>query len=61
MAATEPGTAADLLSNKELLTHDLCALVADLLQKNSCLLTTAESCTGGLIAATCTDRAGSST
>jgi nicotinamide-nucleotide amidase len=37
-----------------------CGLVADLILKKSWMLATAESCTGGLIAATCTDRAGSS-
>ena len=36
------------------------ALLADLLQKSGKMLVTAESCTGGLIAATCTDVAGSS-
>ncbi len=35
-------------------------LVADFLQKKGWMLATAESCTGGLIAATCTDLAGSS-
>ena len=49
-----------MLQNQELLAHDLCGLVADLMQKNGFMLATAESCTGGLIAATCTDRAGSS-
>jgi nicotinamide-nucleotide amidase len=49
-----------LLPNSELLAHTTLALVADLLIKNNWLLTTAESCTGGLIAATCTDLAGSS-
>jgi nicotinamide-nucleotide amidase len=34
--------------------------VADLLLKNNWMLATAESCTGGLIAAACTDLAGSS-
>lgn len=48
------------LQNTELSTHDLCGLVANLLIKNGWMLTTAESCTGGLIAATCTDLAGSS-
>ncbi len=38
-----------------------CALVAGLLLENNWFLSTAESCTGGLIAATCTDLAGSST
>jgi nicotinamide-nucleotide amidase len=37
-----------------------CRLVANLLIENSWLLSTAESCTGGLIAAACTDLAGSS-
>jgi len=37
-----------------------CALLADLLQKRQWMLATAESCTGGLIAAACTDLAGSS-
>ncbi len=36
------------------------AVVADLLVKNGWFLTTAESCTGGMIAAACTDLAGSS-
>lgn len=40
--------------------HDACALAADLLKTSDWFLTTAESCTGGLIAATCTDLAGSS-
>ena len=39
---------------------DLCGLVANLLLKNDLKLVTAESCTGGLLAATCTDLAGSS-
>jgi len=37
-----------------------CALLADVLLKKKWFLCTAESCTGGLIAATCTDLAGSS-
>lgn len=37
-----------------------CGLVANLLIENGWLLSTAESCTGGLIAAACTDLAGSS-
>lgn len=36
------------------------ALLADLLQKSGKMLAAAESCTGGLIAATCTSVAGSS-
>lgn len=37
-----------------------CALLANLLLRRGWFLTTAESCTGGLIAASCTDLAGSS-
>ena len=37
-----------------------CALLAGLLLRQGWFLTTAESCTGGLIAANCTDLAGSS-
>ena len=48
------------LSKSELSTPYLCGLVADLMLKNQLKLVTAESCTGGLIAATCTDLAGSS-
>ena len=51
---------SDLLSKSELPVHDLCRLLADLLQKKSWLMATAESCTGGLIAGACTDLAGSS-
>ncbi len=50
----------ETLSKQELLAPASWALVADLLQKNKWLLVTAESCTGGLIAAACTDLAGSS-
>jgi nicotinamide-nucleotide amidase len=49
-----------MLSNQELLAHTPWALVADLMLKNRWQLATAESCTGGLIAAACTDLAGSS-
>jgi nicotinamide-nucleotide amidase len=48
------------LSNQELLAPALCGLLADLLLKTERKLATAESCTGGLIAAACTDLAGSS-
>ena len=41
--------------------HDTCALAADLLKNQGWFLTTAESCTGGLIAAACTELAGSNT
>ena len=40
--------------------HVTQGLLADLLLKNSQTLATAESCTGGMIAAACTDLAGSS-
>ncbi|HEY9222826.1 MAG TPA: CinA family protein, partial [Variovorax sp.] len=39
---------------------DLVARVAALLERRGAMLVTAESCTGGLIAAACTERAGSS-
>jgi nicotinamide-nucleotide amidase len=50
-----------MLSNSELLTQSVCGLVADLMLKREWKLATAESCTGGMIAAACTDLAGSST
>ena len=50
----------NLLSNTELSAHTLSGLVADLMLKNGWLLATAESCTGGMISAACTDLAGSS-
>ncbi|MDW5441497.1 CinA family protein [Polaromonas sp. SM01] len=49
------------LSNSELVTPVLVGLVADLMLNKGWLLATAESCTGGMIAAACTDLAGSST
>lgn len=55
----QPGS--NSLQNKELSTQYLCGLVANLLIKNGWKLATAESCTGGQIAAACTDLAGSST
>ena len=48
------------LLNQEHTTPALCGLLANLLTKNGWMLATAESCTGGLIAAACTDLAGSS-
>ncbi|MFM7332090.1 MAG: CinA family protein [Brachymonas sp.] len=51
------------LSKHERTKQDLCRLVVDLatfLLENDLRLTTAESCTGGLISAACTDLAGSS-
>jgi nicotinamide-nucleotide amidase len=50
-----------VLSNSEQSTQVLCGLAAQLLLKNGWVLATAESCTGGHIAAACTDLAGSST
>lgn len=49
-----------LLSNSELSRHTLPGPLADLMLKRGWMLATAESCTGGMIAAACTDRAGSS-
>ena len=48
------------LSNSELPDTEIIRQVADLLQNSSQMLATAESCTGGMIAAACTDLAGSS-
>jgi nicotinamide-nucleotide amidase len=41
-------------------TADLCTQLAARLKERGCKLATAESCTGGLIAAACTDLSGSS-
>ena len=52
-----------LLSKSELPAPALLAImanIAEILQKNGWLMATAESCTGGMIAAACTDLAGSS-
>lgn len=49
-----------LLSKTERMAPVLASAVANLLVKNSWFLATAESCTGGMIAAACTDLAGSS-
>ncbi|MGH6625641.1 MAG: CinA family protein [Burkholderiaceae bacterium] len=49
-----------MLSNQEQSTPELVGLLADLLQQQGWMLATAESCTGGMIAAACTDLAGSS-
>jgi nicotinamide-nucleotide amidase len=49
-----------LLLNKELLAPVFVAELADLMLKNGLFLATAESCTGGMVAAACTDLAGSS-
>ena len=53
----------EALLKKELLAPDLylqTANLADILLKNGWLMAVAESCTGGMIAAACTDLAGSS-
>ena len=50
----------ETLLKSELLAPALVGLTADLMLKNGWLLATAESCTGGMIAAACTDLAGSS-
>ena len=50
----------DSLLNQELPAHDLIGLLADLMLKKGLFLSTAESCTGGMIAAACTDAPGSS-
>jgi nicotinamide-nucleotide amidase len=50
----------NLLSKSELSTQKMCGLMADLLLNKRLKLVTAESCTGGLISAACTDLAGSS-
>ena len=51
---------SDALSKNELVAPVPAALVADLMLKKGLFLATAESCTGGLISAACTDLAGSS-
>ncbi|MBK1682412.1 CinA family protein [Rhodoferax fermentans] len=51
---------SDLLSNQELSAQHVCGLVSNFLSQKQWMLATAESCTGGLIAAACTDLAGSS-
>jgi nicotinamide-nucleotide amidase len=50
----------NLLLNQELLAQSALGLMADLLIKNHYRMATAESCTGGLIAASCTELSGSS-
>jgi nicotinamide-nucleotide amidase len=51
---------AESLQIQDLHTQFLSGLVADMLLKRHWMLATAESCTGGMIAAACTDLAGSS-
>jgi nicotinamide-nucleotide amidase len=46
--------------NPGVTTHELCTALAAILQSRRWYLVSAESCTGGLIAAACTDLAGSS-
>ena len=48
------------LSNSEQSAQDLCRTLADFLTQHHLKLATAESCTGGMISAACTDLAGSS-
>jgi nicotinamide-nucleotide amidase len=48
------------LSKQEQPVPALCGLVADLLLERGWMLATAESCTGGMIAAACTELSGSS-
>jgi nicotinamide-nucleotide amidase len=50
----------NLLSNKELLALVPIEKLANLLLKRQWMMSTAESCTGGMISAACTDLAGSS-
>jgi nicotinamide-nucleotide amidase len=52
--------AVNLLLNSEQYRQSICWLLADSMLKKQFYLATAESCTGGLIAAACTDLAGSS-
>ena len=49
-----------MLQNNEHSAQDICRRLADFLLKNDLKLTAAESCTGGLVSAACTDLAGSS-
>ena len=55
-----PDSAAGTLLKQELFAPVLIGQLADLMVKNGLFLATAESCTGGMIAAACTDLAGSS-
>ncbi|OYU43750.1 MAG: damage-inducible protein CinA [Burkholderiales bacterium PBB4] len=60
MTSIAPESAWQLLQKEKLLPQSPCALLAETLLKRQWMLATAESCTGGLIAASCTDLAGSS-
>ena len=55
-----PQSGDKVLLNQELLAPVFIGKLADLILKNGLFLATAESCTGGMIAAACTDLAGSS-
>jgi len=50
----------DMLSFQEQSTEHLCGKIADFMLNHQWMLATAESCTGGLIAGSCTSLAGSS-
>ena len=56
---SNPST-GNLLLNKELIVPIYTGLLANLMLEKGLFLATAESCTGGMIAAACTDLAGSS-
>lgn len=58
--ASDSFYSSGLLLKKEQALTAVKAAVASLLMENGWFLTTAESCTGGMIAAACTDLAGSS-
>ena len=53
-------TSTETLLNQELIAPESIGLLADSMVRNGLFLATAESCTGGMIAAACTDLAGSS-
>lgn len=55
-----PEAPRKLLLNQELFAPESIGLMADSLLEKGFFLTTAESCTGGMIAAACTDLSGSS-
>ena len=56
---TNPSTDNTLLNQEQFAPVSI-GILADLMLKNGLFLATAESCTGGMIAAACTDLAGSS-
>ncbi len=55
-----PTSTAPSLQNTEQSIEQICGLLADFLMNNGWMMATAESCTGGMIAAACTDLSGSS-